>query len=84
MPLLVTERECASGASATGRFQEPDVDYRANTVVVEIRGEQRSNSEDCPSNPETPYLLRLDEPLGDRMLLDGGMRPPALPASPGQ
>lgn len=42
LPLLVTETECASGASATGRIQEPDVDYRADTVVVPIRVEQRS------------------------------------------
>lgn len=82
VPLLVNESACASGQSARGRIQEPDVDYRTDAVVVTIRVEQRSGSEDCPSNPDTPYLLRLDEPLGNRTLLDGGKRPPAPPSSP--
>ena len=30
----------------------------------------------CPSNPPTPYTLRLDRPLGDRTLADGGTIPP--------
>jgi hypothetical protein len=30
----------------------------------------------CPSNPPTPYTLRLDGPLGDRTLADGGTMPP--------
>jgi hypothetical protein len=30
----------------------------------------------CPGNPETPYTLRLERPLGDRTLADGGTIPP--------
>ncbi len=30
----------------------------------------------CPGNPWTPYELELGEPIGDRVLLDGGPFPP--------
>jgi hypothetical protein len=80
--ILVHENACASGQSADGRIQEPDVDYRRDAVVVTVRVRQRSSSEACQGNPDTPYILRLDEPLGDRMLLDGGTSPPAPPDPP--
>lgn len=57
---------------ARGRIEEPDVDYRAEAVAVTIRVKQRSGSEDCPGNPDTPYLLRLDEPLGEHHLWTAG------------
>lgn len=79
LPVLVNENECASGASATGRIQEPDIEYRRDAVIITIRVSVRSGSVDCPSNPDTPYVVQLDEPLGRRELLDGGKRPPAPP-----
>jgi hypothetical protein len=80
LPLLVNENACASGASAAGRIEEPDVDYRADAVVITFRVEQRGGSQDCQGNPDTPYVLDLQEPVGDRQLLDGGRRPPSPPA----
>lgn len=79
LPVLVNENACASGQSAEGRIQQPDVDYRADAVVVTIRVRQRSSGEDCPGNPDTPFVLRLKEPVGSRMLLDGGQSPPGPP-----
>ena len=38
----------------------------------------------CPSNPPTPFTVDLDEPLGDRLLLDASTLPPrpiTLPSS---
>jgi hypothetical protein len=29
----------------------------------------------CPSNPWTRFVVELDEPIGDRLLLDGGPGP---------
>ena len=78
LPLLVNETACASGRSAEGRIKA-DVDYRSDAVVITIRVRPRGGDQDCPSNPDTPYLLRLDEPVGDRVLLDGGQRPPSPP-----
>jgi hypothetical protein len=79
VPLMVNENACASGRTAEGRIEEPDVDYRRDAVVVTIRVRERSGDQDCPGNPDTPYVLRLDEPVGNRALLDGGQRPPAPP-----
>lgn len=79
LPVLVNEDECASGASATGRIQQPDIQYRRDAVVITIRVAVRSGSEDCQGNPDTPYVVQLEEPIGTRELLDGGTRPPALP-----
>lgn len=42
--------------------------------VIPKPGEQH-----CESNPATPYTVELDEPLGQRRLLDGGVQPPAPP-----
>jgi hypothetical protein len=79
LALLVNENECASGATATGRIKDPDVEYRAESVVITIRVEQRGGDQDCQGNPDTPFVLNLDEPVGNRQLLDGGRRPPAPP-----
>lgn len=80
LPLLVNEEECASGESATGRIEDPNVDYRRDAVIVTIRVRDRGGDQSCPGNPDTPFLLRLNEPIGNRALLDGGKRPPAPPS----
>jgi hypothetical protein len=43
-------------------------------VAVFVRPLQGPNN--CPSDPETPYTLRLDRPPGHRTLADGGTIPP--------
>ena len=73
--LLVTERSCASGQPATGRIEEPLVFTDARRVVVSVFVRHAEGGQECPGNPETPYVLRLAEPLGDRQLLDGGVVP---------
>jgi hypothetical protein len=67
VPLLVHERECASGQDANGRIRV-GVDYRADAVVLDVRVATLGGDVDCPGNPETPYLLELEEPLGNRAL----------------
>lgn len=75
IPVLVTEQDCASGEPATGRIAEPRVHVGARRVVVSIFVRPGDGAETCPSNPPTPYVLRLPEPLGNRALLDGGRIP---------
>lgn len=79
LSLLVQELECATGQSAEGRIVTPEVEYREDAAVVTIRVDRRSDSEDCPSKPDTPYALELEEPVGARTLLDGNRTPPARP-----
>ncbi len=74
--VLVTERACNSGEDASGRIEEPVVTVGAESVTVVFAVRPRGGGQDCPSNPETPYVLVLDEPLGDLVLLDGSEVPP--------
>ncbi len=69
--VLVTERACNSGEDASGRIEKPVVTVGAESVTVVFSVRPRGGLQECPSNPETPYVLVLDEPLGDRVLLDG-------------
>lgn len=73
LPIFVHERQCASGQPATGRILEPVVDYGEDEVTVTIM--VRTIGGECPSNPLTPFTIQLDEPLGDRVLVDGGQFP---------
>jgi hypothetical protein len=74
--ILVTERSCASGRPATGRIDEPLVIRERHRVQVAIFVRPLEGPSTCPSNPETPYTLRLDRPLGHRTPADGGTIPP--------
>lgn len=75
--VLVTERACNSGEDARGRIVAPAILPGADTITVIFAVRPRLGvAQTCPSNPETPFLLRLPEPLGDRALLDGSAVPP--------
>jgi hypothetical protein len=73
--VLVTECHCASGRSAEGRVEPPDVFYGADEVrivayVTALPGTQR-----CPGNPPTPAVFVLPDPVGERRLVDAGQFP---------
>lgn len=74
--VLVTETACNSGQDARGRILPPRVISDADAVTVVMTVRARAGAMDCPSNPETPFVLELPEPLGDRILLDGSSVPP--------
>ncbi len=80
--VLVLERECASGTSADGRIAEPVVDYGPDAVTITIGVRRAAGDQTCQGNPPTPFVVELTEPLGGRMLLDGGHAPPVVPAPP--
>ena len=72
VPILVTEMGCASGQSSEGRVAEPIVEYTDDAVLLTTRVEPLAgNGFTCPGNPSTEVTVQLDEPLGDRELLDG-------------
>ncbi len=73
---ILNERACASGQSPEGRVQEPVIEYTAESVTVTISVTSRGGAQDCPSNPDFPMEITLAEPLGERVLLDGGSIPP--------
>lgn len=75
-PIEVLERACASGRPADGRIADPIVEYGEDAITVTIPVRQIEGGATCPGNPWTPFVLELDEPIGDRALLDGGPWPP--------
>lgn len=76
-PILVTERGCASGQSSEGRLADPIVEYRDDAVLITTRVEPPvGDMFNCLGNPATEITVELDEPLGDRQLLDGMWYPP--------
>lgn len=80
--LLVEEDNCASGMSAKGRIQSPLVRYRRRSVRLAFFIRPLTGLATCPSNPPTPYRLRLRSPLGNRRLLDAGTVPASPPTGP--
>jgi hypothetical protein len=77
--ILVMERSCASGRPAAGRIAPPDIELRDDAVVVTIKVIPAPGIQDCPGNPPTPFTIKIGEPLGERVLLDGGTGPPTTP-----
>ncbi|SEF15974.1 hypothetical protein [Jiangella alba] len=73
----VSSDECSSGQSDAGRLTEPMVEYYADTVVITTRVEPLPpGAYTCQGSPPAPLTVHLDEPLGDRQLLDGRWYPP--------
>jgi hypothetical protein len=75
IPVLVTERACNSGEDARGRIVVSAIRADDDAVTVTLAVRTRGGAQSCPSNPETPFVLELEEPLGDRQLLDGSSIP---------
>jgi hypothetical protein len=73
---LVLERACASGHSSDGRIAPPLVAYAPDAVSLIFGVRPRPGAQDCPVNPPGRFRVTLDQPLGDRQLLDGGSLPP--------
>jgi hypothetical protein len=74
--LLVTERECASGHSAEGRIELVALNETTEQVQVRIGVRPRDGDQSCQGNPPTPFTIELDEPLGDREIVDTSVVPP--------
>lgn len=79
IPIVVMEQGCSGGDTAEGRIEEPEVAYEADAVVVTVRVKSKLGFQDCPGNSPTCYELVLDEPLGSRDLLMGGVGDPQPP-----
>lgn len=73
---IVRERACASGRSPVGRVLDPIVVYGREEIQVTIPIRRRPGPNDCAGDVNIAYLIELDEPIGDRALLDAGVLPP--------
>lgn len=74
--LEVYERACNSGEAAHGRVEVVRQDVTDGEVRLVIGVRPRGGNHECPSNPPTPVTVELDEPLGDRTVVDAAVLPP--------
>lgn len=76
LDVLVLEMACTSGEDAQGRIVEPTIVDGSDALTVVFATVPQDGAADCEITPETPFVLQLPEPLGDRTLLDGAEIPP--------
>ena len=73
---LVRERSCASGSNPTKRLADPVISYGTRRIVVVVRARPRKGEfQTCQGNPWVPFKIELDEPIGSRTVVDGGLFP---------
>ncbi len=68
--IWIQELECASGQAPVDRevlpvVVETDAQVQITTLVAPVAG-----GADCPGNPWFPVVVELDEPLGERTVVD--------------
>lgn len=72
LSLTVTEVACNSGEDARGRITVVSVEESADQVRLVLGVTPREGMQNCPSNPATPFTVTLDNPVGDREVVDAG------------
>jgi hypothetical protein len=81
LDIEINENACSSRLDPRGRTLPPEIEYRADAIVITLSVLEIGGR--CPGNPYFPMSIKLDEPVGDRRLVDGyddGVRwPPAPP-----
>lgn len=82
--LLVSELACASGAPIGDRLLGPQVRDEGDRVVLATAVVSLGGMQTCPGNAAQPVTVALDEPLGDRTLVDGLVWPAAAIGPPGE
>ena len=74
LSLWVVESACASGQVATGRVTVL-VEETPEAVRLMVGVKPLAGASSCQGNPPTPVTVELDEPLGNRRLMDVGRLP---------
>ena len=70
--VLITERECVSGQEIGDRLVGPQIVMTELVVRIAFAAEPPGGTAfDCQGNPETPLLVVLPEPIGERELVEG-------------
>lgn len=76
LSILTMERSCASGRPPVGREVLPVVVEQTDRVIITISVEPAAGPADCPGNPWHPIVVELEQPIADRVFLDGNTFPP--------
>lgn len=75
--LAVEEDHCASGRSPEGRIVGPAIQADERRIVILFGIQQLSGAQTCQNGPPALVDVELDEPIGDRALVDPGHWPNA-------
>lgn len=72
----VNERDCSSGRDPEPFLREPVVVEGNEAVTVYWTSDTVEGDANCQGNPPVRQVIELDQPLGERALLDGSTWPP--------
>ncbi|MDO8337052.1 MAG: hypothetical protein Q7T15_02210 [Microcella sp.] len=73
LSVLVTRVACNGGV--TGTVNDPSIDRTDGELVITFTVSPGDPpAANCPSNDLVEYVIELDEPVGDRALVDGTCR----------
>jgi hypothetical protein len=77
--ISVHEVACSSGRKLKEEQIQVDVEYREDSISILTSADPLAPQEayNCIGNPSTSITVRLDEPVGDRKLVDAGAYPPS-------
>ena len=73
--LQILENTCASGNNAEGRVEILEVREFLDAVELVVALRPLNGAATCPTHPPTPFVVELEHPLGDRILIDGAQVP---------
>jgi hypothetical protein len=80
--ILVTEVQCSSGRDPQPYLGAPKVVEEGDRVLVSVTSEKVNGAANCIGNLPVPLTIELEEPIGDRELVDAGTWPPTpIPVS---
>lgn len=69
--VLVTEHACNSGRNAEGRVELISLTETTDEIVLRVGVKPHGGLAECLSSLPTPFTITLDDPIGDRRILDG-------------
>lgn len=79
--VFATDPTCASGRPTGDRLLPALVEESDNEIRIAFAATPLAGAQTCPSHPPTPRQVILNEPIGNRTVLDGGTWPARPPTS---
>ena len=76
LDVLVLERACANGETADGRVELLALEETDDEIRLHIGVRPREGASNCPGHPPTPFTVELDQPVGERTIVDVAIVPP--------
>lgn len=70
--VILSESPCVDGREIGDRLLGPEIVMTAGQVHIAFAAERpEGDAFTCPGNPDTPYVIDLPLPMGDRELIEG-------------